>query len=429
MGIRALLVRSAPRLRRHGFRSMVGPMNLLRPLFAVPRLPLTAVLWFALAPTAGVFAAPVPSPTPAATPADAPGAAPSATPSPEIAAEVAKEAGTADSLWNYIKKWSDLSDLENLDPTLDPEAKMNAAKALVHGKIAHLHPAVDEFLKRYPQDVHHWNALLLRVLFLRGEEGISDESVNNTLQQIAHAPDAPMDIKRQARGALLQDTLEKADPSSGLTEALDKELTAYEKDFPDDPTGAQLVTLRLRMLQNTPDKINPTLAVLSKSPNRSTAEAATKQLDMRTKPLELKFTALDGKEVDLAKLRGKVVLLDFWATWCGPCMAKLPEILDLQKKYKDKDFQLIGISLDQDKAALEETLKNKGMDWPQYFDGKGWQSDLAARFGVEAIPATWIVDKKGLAHELDPDTDLDTEVSKLLADGVAPAPVADAKKP
>ena len=401
----------------------------------LPRLPFAVSFWLAFAPIASVLAAPAPSPTPADAPAspslaDAPAAPTAGTPSADITAEVAAQANTADSLFDYIKKWSDLADLENLDPTLDPEAKMNAAKDLIHGKIAHLHPAVDEFLKRYPQDVRHWNALLLRVLFLRGEEGISDESVNNTLQQIAHAPDAPADAKRQARGALLQDTLEKSDPSAGLTDALDKELTAYEKDFPDDPTGGQLVALRVQLLQNSPGKIDATLAALSKSPNKSAAEAASKQLDMRTKPLELKFTALDGQEIDAAKLRGKVVLLDFWATWCGPCMAKLPEILDLQKKYRDKDFQLLGISLDQDKTALAETLKAKGMDWPQYFDGKGWQSDVATRFGVEAIPAAWLVDKKGLVHEVDPDADLDAQVAKLLADGgSAPVAAAEGKKP
>ena len=228
----------------------------------------------------------------------------------------------------------------------------------------------------------------------------------------------------------MQDTLEKSDPAAGLTDALDKELTAYEKDFPDDPTGGQLVTLRLRLLQNTPGKIDAELATLSKSPNKSTAETATRQLDMRTKPLELKFTALDGREIDLAKLRGKVVLLDFWATWCGPCMAKMPEIQALQTKYKDKDFQLLGISLDEDKAALESTLKSKGMDWPQYFDGKGWQSEVATRFGVESIPAAWIVDKKGLVHEVDPESDLDAEIGKLLGDGGAPAAaVSEAKKP
>ncbi len=396
---------------------MVGEMTL-------PRLSLTATLWLAVAPVVGVFAAPTPSPSLAEAPAT-----PAATPEADIAAEVAKEVNTPDSLWNYIKKWSDLSDLENLDPSLDPETRMNTAKELVHGKIARLHPAVDEFLKRYPQDVHHWNALLLRVLFLRGEEGISDETVTSTLQQIAHAPDAPLDAKRQARGALLQDDLEKADPTAGLTDALDKELTAYEKDFPDDPTGEQFVALRIRLLKDTPGKIVPELAALSKSPNKSTAEAAAKQFDIRTKPLDLKLTMLEGSELDFTKLRGKVVLLDFWATWCEPCMAKVPELLDIQKKYRDKDFQLVGVSCDDSKPSLVETLKAQGMDWPESFDGKGVAGPISRHFAVDKLPSSWLVDKKGLAHEIDYDADLDAQIDKLLAEGNPPAPAADAKKP
>lgn len=373
----------------------------------------------AVAPMAGILAAPTPAPSPAPTSAESPAA--SAAPTPDPAAEVA-QATTADALWDYIKKWSDLSDLEGLDPSLDAQARMNVSRDLIHGKILHLHPAVDAFLTRYPQDSRHWNAMLMRVLFLRGEEGLSDESVNNTLQQVAHAPDAPGDVKRQARGALLQDTLEKADPSGGLSDALEKELAAYEKDFPDDATCAQFIPLRLNLLQRqgTPEKINAMLALESKSANKAAAETATRQLDLRTRPLDLKLTLLDGKEIDLAKLRGKVVLLDFWATWCEPCMEKVPEIADIYKKHQDKEFQLIGVSLDENRHQLEEVLKEKGMDWPQVFEGKGTTGDLPARFGVDKIPATWLVDKKGIARELDPFGDVNAEIDKALAADGAP---------
>ena len=389
-----------------------------------PRRLLSIVLFFLVAaPAASVFAAPTPvAPTPGASAAPTTATAKADSPA-DIAAEVATEAKSADSLWEYIKKWSDLSDLENLDASLDPQTRMNVARDLVHAKVAHLRPAVDEFLKRYGTDPRHWKALLLRVSFLREEEGIPEDSVNNTLQQIAHAPDAPLDVKREARGALLQDTLEKSDPAAGLTDALEKELSSYEKDFPDDPAGAQLVTLRLRLLHGTPEKIAPTLALLSKSPNKSTAEAASKQLDILTKPVELKLTTLDGKELDFAKLRGKVVLLDFWATWCAPCMAKLPEIVAIDKKYQGKDFQLVGISLDENKHTLEETLKEKGMGWPQVFDPKGGEGEVPVRFNVEAIPTTWLIDKKGFAHEIDREADLDAEIGKALGEGSG-----DAKK-
>ena len=76
---------------------------------------------------------------------------------------------------------------------------------------------------------------------------------------------------------------------------------------------------------------------------------------------------------------------------------------------------MIGISLDQDKAALEKIVKSKEMTWPEYFDGKGWQNDVGTRFGVEAIPAAFLVDRKGLLHPVDSEADLGGEIDKLLA--------------
>lgn len=112
--------------------------------------------------------------------------------------------------------------------------------------------------------------------------------------------------------------------------------------------------------------------------------------------MEIAFTATDGTEVDLAKMGDKVVLVDFWATWCGPCIAELPHVLDAYEKYKDKGFEVIGISLDSDKAKFEEFVKGKvGMTWPQQFDGKGWENEIAGKFGINSIPATFLVGKDG----------------------------------
>ncbi len=111
--------------------------------------------------------------------------------------------------------------------------------------------------------------------------------------------------------------------------------------------------------------------------------------------LEIAFTDLNGKKIDLASLKGKVVLVDFWATWCGPCVAELPNVLEAYKKHHDKGFEIIGISLDQDEAALKSFIKENDMTWPQYFDGKGWKNDIAQKYSITSIPATFLIGKNG----------------------------------
>lgn len=113
------------------------------------------------------------------------------------------------------------------------------------------------------------------------------------------------------------------------------------------------------------------------------------------KPVEIRFTALDGREVDLAKLRGKVVLVDFWATDCRPCVAEMPEIKAIYDKFHDKGFEIIGISLDSKEATLRRFIRDKNLPWPQHFDGKGRENKFAQRFGIFGIPTAWLVDRRG----------------------------------
>jgi thiol-disulfide isomerase/thioredoxin len=134
------------------------------------------------------------------------------------------------------------------------------------------------------------------------------------------------------------------------------------------------------------------------------------------KPLDIKFTAVDGRAVDLAQLKGKVVLVDFWATWCGPCVGEVPHVKEAYEKLHPKGFEIVGISLDSDKSKLENFVKEKGMTWPQFFDGKGWNNEISTKYGIHAIPAMWLVDKKGNLHDTKGRQDLATKVEKLLAE-------------
>ena len=150
---------------------------------------------------------------------------------------------------------------------------------------------------------------------------------------------------------------------------------------------------------------------------RKQAEAQKKQRERVGKPLELAFKAVDGRTVDLAAMKGKVVLIDFWATWCGPCVAELPHVLEAYQKLHDRGFEIVGISLDQEKEALQAFTKKRGMTWPQYFDGEGWGNKYAQEFGITGIPAMWLVDRDGKLVDQEAREDLAGKVERLLAGG------------
>ncbi len=144
------------------------------------------------------------------------------------------------------------------------------------------------------------------------------------------------------------------------------------------------------------------------------AEELLKKFDRVGKPLDIQFTAVDGRKISLADMKGKVVLIDFWATWCTPCMAELPNVKAAYARLNPKGFEIIGISFDQDKDTLTKALKKEGMTWPQYFDGEGWSNKLGEQYGIKSIPAMWLVDKKGNLRDLNARAGLEAKVEKLL---------------
>ncbi len=112
-------------------------------------------------------------------------------------------------------------------------------------------------------------------------------------------------------------------------------------------------------------------------------------------PMALEGTLIDGTAFDPRTLTGKVVLVDFWATWCGPCVAEMPNIRAQYDKYHAAGFEVVGVSLDDDRAAVADFLQAKEIPWPVILDGRGPGNSLADRYGIRAIPALFLVGRDG----------------------------------
>lgn len=138
---------------------------------------------------------------------------------------------------------------------------------------------------------------------------------------------------------------------------------------------------------------------------------------------DLRFSSFpDGKELSLSDLRGKVVLLDFWATWCGPCMEELPKLLELYATHRDQGFEIVGVSLDTSERDLRAVLADRGVTWPIAFSGKTWDNPLAQVYRVYQIPTTYLLDRDGIIRYRDlSGAELARRVAELLQ---TPAPVA-----
>jgi thiol-disulfide isomerase/thioredoxin len=131
--------------------------------------------------------------------------------------------------------------------------------------------------------------------------------------------------------------------------------------------------------------------------------------------LDFTLVSLKGDSIRLSSLKGKVFLLDFWAAWCGPCRVANRHLVKLYSKYKDKGFEILGVSMDEEKTAWKKAVAKDKITWLQVNGGGGWDMSAAIKWGIEALPTSFLVDKNGdvVAINLEK-KELETKVTELL---------------
>jgi len=130
---------------------------------------------------------------------------------------------------------------------------------------------------------------------------------------------------------------------------------------------------------------------------------------------EIILPGLTGDSVRLGDLKGKVVLVDFWASWCGPCRQNNPGLVKLYKKFQDKGFEILSISIDKKANDWKKAITTDNLSWTQANDDKGWEASSTLVYGVDAIPASFLVDKEGVIRAINADgEELEHKIRKLL---------------
>ena len=334
-------------------------------------------------------------------------------------ASISNAAGPADTAWSRLEELNAKAN--------EPVPVGTNAVEFYAGREKALHDAAIEFVQQFPTDAHRPQVIFWKIETTDFQQPAAqriDLLRQNELEARPIVEDMmlPQDLRSQIQRTILTQWLDNSDliTTPNLAAEIEERIADLVRNNQAEPQDVSFQLARTDlMLRFDHEKGLALLEELIKGPDQNLAEAAKARLQKAQKigqPMDLQFTAVDGSSVDLRTLRGNIVLVDFWASWCPDCIREMPAVRQTYQKYKDKGFAVIGISLDKDAQALSNFVARKLIPWPQYFDGKGWGNEFATKYGVRAIPEMWLINQRGevVSTDISPEQ-LEQRIEQLLS--------------
>jgi thiol-disulfide isomerase/thioredoxin len=304
-----------------------------------------------------------------------------------------------------------------------PPTKEEQEKFMIPYVLA-LEDRAKNFYTRFPKDGHVLDCKLqeLQFISIAMELGATNEKarLDGLETALLSETNLPANIRFGIRkNDVMRNAQAKQSEGEGASLAeFEKGIRVLQNEFPGEPEVEQML-LEVASLCDGQKARGIVKEIAGSKASSEVKEAAAElgqKLERVGQVVELQFAAVDGREVDLAKMKGKVVLVDFWATWCGPCVREVPNVVATYNELHPKGFEIAGISLDTDRDSLAGFVAEHKMGWPQYFDGRKWQNKIARQFDIDGVPSMWLVDKQGKLRDINGHYDLGGKVEKLLAE-------------
>jgi len=303
----------------------------------------------------------------------------------------------------------------------DDRAYVESYEAEARKFRARLSGLIDELLKVDPR-----NERLPKLIVARwGGRDMRDDpdALGKLDKQIAEAVEKTGNVGLRIEGAYVKAGIAaRAARAAGDDQAFARAAEAFADVVPKgDERAGGLLYAAYRVVEEPAVRSRLESRIFKDHPDvAARVEAARRRRDAVGKPFDLEFEdAVSGKTIRMADLKGKVVVIDFWATWCGPCIAEMPRMKKLHAEFKDKGVEFIGVSSDAPEeegkglTRLKTFVVKHEIGWPQYYQGEGLA--FSRGWGVDTIPSVFVVDAEGKIFSTEARGKLETMIPELLA--------------